>query len=67
MSCGNWPFKVNAVDPGYTKTDFNEHRGHGTVADAGRRVVKYALIDNDGPTGGYFSEENDPVAGSIPW
>lgn len=59
--------KVNAVCPGFTKTDFNGHRGTGTVEDAGKRVVKYALIDNDGPTGKFFSEENNPVTGEIPW
>lgn len=60
-------FKVNAVCPGFTKTDFNGHRGTGTVEDAGKRVVKYALIDNDGPTGKFFSEENNPATGEIPW
>lgn len=60
-------FKVNAVDPGFTKTDFNHHHGTGTVEDAGARVVKYALIGQDGPTGKYFSEEINPETGDIPW
>jgi NAD(P)-dependent dehydrogenase (short-subunit alcohol dehydrogenase family) len=60
-------FKVNAICPGYTKTDFNGHRGHGTVEDAGKRIVKYALINKDGPTGKFFSEENNPETGKIPW
>jgi len=60
-------FKVNAVCPGYTKTDFNGHRGLGTVDDAGKRILKYALIDKDGPTGKFFSEENNPKTGEIPW
>ncbi len=60
-------FKVNAVCPGYTKTDFNGHRGDGTVEDAGKRIVKYALIDKDGPTGKFFSEENNPMTGEVPW
>ncbi len=63
----NTNFKVNAICPGYTKTDFNGHRGHGTVEDAGKRIMKYALIDNDGPTGKFFSEENNPATGEIPW
>lgn len=37
-------FKVNAICPGYTKTDFNGHHGPGMVEDAGKRIVKYALI-----------------------
>ena len=60
-------FKVNAVCPGFTKTDFNGHRGPGTVEVAGKRIVKYALIDKEGPTGKFFSEENNPVTGEIPW
>ncbi|RBL89768.1 SDR family oxidoreductase [Chitinophaga flava] len=63
----NTRFKVNAVCPGYTKTDFNGHRGTGTVKSAGNRIVKYALIDNDGPTGKFFSEENNPETEEIPW
>jgi NAD(P)-dependent dehydrogenase (short-subunit alcohol dehydrogenase family) len=60
-------FKINAVCPGYTKTDFNGHRGSGSVEDAGKRILKYALIDKDGPTGKFFSEENNPETGAIPW
>lgn len=60
-------FKVNAVCPGYTKTDFNGHRGPGKVEDAGKRILKYALVDKNGPTGKFFSEENNPVTGEIPW
>lgn len=60
-------FKVNAVCPGFTKTDFNGHRGTGTVEDAGKRIVKYALIDKDGATGKFFSEENNPDTGEISW
>ena len=63
----NTNFKVNAVCPGFTNTDFNRHLGPGTVKDAGTRIVKYALIDNDGPTGKFFSEENNPETGEIPW
>lgn len=63
----NTSFKVNAICPGYTKTDFNGHRGTGTLEDAGKRIVKYALIGNDGPTGKFLSEENNPETGEIPW
>ncbi|MEP7197791.1 MAG: SDR family NAD(P)-dependent oxidoreductase, partial [Saprospiraceae bacterium] len=60
-------FKVNAICPGFTKTDFNGHRGTGTLEDAGKRIIKYALIDKNGPTGKFFSEENNPDTGEIPW
>jgi NAD(P)-dependent dehydrogenase (short-subunit alcohol dehydrogenase family) len=63
----NTSFKVNAVCPGFTKTDFNGHRGTGTLEDAGKRIVKYALIDKEGPTGKFFSEENNPATGEVPW
>ena len=61
------PFKVNAVDPGFTATDFNEHRGTGTVPDAAARIVKYAVVDENGPTGQYFSDDNSPETGVSPW
>lgn len=60
-------FKVNAVSPGFTKTDFNNNRGTGTVGDAGKRIVKYAVIDKNGPTGKFFCEETNPETGEIPW
>ena len=60
-------FKVNMVDPGFVATDFNNHRGFGTVEEAGTRIAKYALIGEDGPTGRYFSEEFNPETGEIPW
>ncbi len=59
--------KVNMVDPGFTKTDFNNHLGTGTVEDAAKRITKYALIHNNGPTGKFFSEELYPETGECPW
>jgi NAD(P)-dependent dehydrogenase (short-subunit alcohol dehydrogenase family) len=61
------PFKVNAVDPGFTSTDFNQHRGTGSVEEAAARLVKYAVIGTDGPTGKFISEEHNPKTGDIPW
>jgi NAD(P)-dependent dehydrogenase (short-subunit alcohol dehydrogenase family) len=60
-------FKINAVDPGYTATDFNQHRGTGSIHDAAARIVKYATIGNDGPTGQFFSDDNNPETGVSPW
>lgn len=60
-------FKINAVCPGYTKTDFTNHLGTGTVEEAGKRIIKYALIDHNGPTGKFFSEEANPLTAEIPW
>lgn len=61
------PFKVNAVDPGYTATDFNHHSGPGSVPDAAARVVKAAVLGPDGPTGQFFSDDNAPETGISPW
>ncbi|WP_316781487.1 SDR family oxidoreductase [Pedobacter antarcticus] len=60
-------FKVNAVDPGYTATDFNNHTGPGSVPDAAARVVKAAVLGADGPTGQFFSDDNAPETGISPW
>jgi len=59
-------FKVNAVCPGYTKTEFTGYNG-GDVEEAGKRIVKYALLDKDGVTGTFISEETNPETGVIPW
>jgi NAD(P)-dependent dehydrogenase (short-subunit alcohol dehydrogenase family) len=60
-------FKVNAVDPGYTATDFNNHSGPGSVPDAAARVVKAATLGQDGPSGQFFSDDNAPETGISPW
>jgi NAD(P)-dependent dehydrogenase (short-subunit alcohol dehydrogenase family) len=61
------PFKVNAVCPGFVATDFNGHRGTGTVQEGGYRISKYAMIGNDGPTGKFIAEEYNPETGETPW
>ncbi|MDJ1496187.1 SDR family oxidoreductase [Cytophagaceae bacterium DM2B3-1] len=60
-------FKINAVDPGYTATDFNHHSGPGTIPDAAARVVKAATFGPDGPTGQFFSDDNSPETGISAW
>lgn len=54
--------RVNAVDPGYTATDFNRNQGHKTVAEGAEIIVRMACIDGSGPTGAYVDD-----AGPIPW
>lgn len=61
------PFKVNAVDPGYTATDFNNHSGPGSVPEAAARVVKAATLGADGPTGQFYSDDNNPETGISAW
>lgn len=43
--------RVNASDPGYTATDFNNYGGHQTVAEGTDATVALALLGPDGPTG----------------
>ncbi|WP_045690441.1 SDR family NAD(P)-dependent oxidoreductase [Hymenobacter sp. AT01-02] len=59
-------FKVNAVDPGQTATDFTGHQG-GAVTDAARFVTQYATIGADGPTGKYFSRDAPAGETESPW
>jgi NAD(P)-dependent dehydrogenase (short-subunit alcohol dehydrogenase family) len=54
--------RINSVDPGFTATDFNEHRGTQTVEEGAEAIVRYAQIPIDGPTGGFF-DRNGPE----PW
>ncbi|PSK93522.1 SDR family oxidoreductase [Taibaiella chishuiensis] len=61
------PFKVNAVCPGYTQTDFTGHQGTSTPEEAGQRIAKYALIAEDGPTAKFISEEYFPEPAACPW
>ena len=61
------PFKVNAISPGFIKTDFNENRGTGKVEDAAPRIIKYAMIGDDGPTGKFFAEDANSEMSEIPW
>jgi NAD(P)-dependent dehydrogenase (short-subunit alcohol dehydrogenase family) len=55
-------FKVNAVNPGHTATAFNNYGGTKSAEDAAEVIVKYALLDDDGPTGKFFSDEEE-----TPW
>jgi len=60
-------FKVNAIDPGYTATDFNHHNGPGTVENAANFIIKHSLTDENGPTGKFFSNDIEDETGISPW
>ncbi len=53
--------RINAVDPGYTATDLNAHRGTQTLEEGAEIIVAMAQIGPDGPTGGYF-DRHGPVS-----
>jgi len=55
--------KVNAVSPGFTKTNLNEYAGTQTVEEGAREVVRVALVGPDSPTGKFTRWENE----TIPW
>jgi NAD(P)-dependent dehydrogenase (short-subunit alcohol dehydrogenase family) len=48
--------RINSVDPGFTATDFNQHRGTQSVEEGAVAIVRYALVAPDGPTGGFFDK-----------
>jgi NAD(P)-dependent dehydrogenase (short-subunit alcohol dehydrogenase family) len=54
--------RINAVDPGYTATDLNAHRGTQTIGEGAEVIVAMAQAGPDGPTGGYFDRK-----GPVPW
>lgn len=49
--------KINAADPGYTATDMNGHTGYRTVEQAAEAPVRLATLGPDGPTAGYFFDD----------
>ena len=55
--------KVNAVSPGYTKTNLNAYSGTQTVEEGAREAVRVALLGRDGPTGKFTRWQNE----TIPW
>ena len=54
--------KVNTIHPGYVKTDLNGGEGEIDIPTGARTSVRLALIDDAGPNGGYFYQEQ-----SLPW
>jgi NAD(P)-dependent dehydrogenase (short-subunit alcohol dehydrogenase family) len=54
--------RINAVEPGFTKTDLNGNTGIQTVEQGAEIIVRMAQVGPDGPTGGFFAAH-----GSLPW
>jgi NAD(P)-dependent dehydrogenase (short-subunit alcohol dehydrogenase family) len=55
--------KVNAVSPGYTKTNLNNYTGTETVREGAAEAVRVALLGPDGPTGTFTHAK----LGTLPW
>jgi NAD(P)-dependent dehydrogenase (short-subunit alcohol dehydrogenase family) len=61
------PFKVNAIDPGYTATDFNHHSGPGSVESAAAFIIKHTFTDENAQTGQFFSNDIEDESEVSPW
>lgn len=55
--------KVNAVSPGFVKTNLNNYVGTETVQEGAREAVRVALLGPDGPTGKFTHAK----LGTLPW
>jgi NAD(P)-dependent dehydrogenase (short-subunit alcohol dehydrogenase family) len=56
------PILVNSVSPGYVKTDLTGGTGNLTPAEAAITPVRFALLDENGVSGGFFDAD-----GEEPW
>lgn len=56
------PLKINTVHPGLVKTRMGGDKGELTPEEGAKTAVRYATIDADGPTGGFFYMDN-----TLPW
>ncbi len=54
--------KVNAVHPGYVKTEMNQGGGMMEIPDGARSSVQMALLDDDGPSGSFTH-----LGETLPW
>ncbi len=55
--------KVNAVSPGFTRTNLNNYTGTQTVEEGAAEAVRVALLGPDGPTGTFTHAK----LGTLPW
>jgi NAD(P)-dependent dehydrogenase (short-subunit alcohol dehydrogenase family) len=54
--------RINAVEPGFTKTDLNWNTGRQTVEQGAEIIARTAQMRPDDPTGRYFDAD-----GALPW
>lgn len=55
--------KVNAISPGFTKTNLNNYAGTESVEEGAREAVRVALLGPDAPTGTF----SHATLGTLPW
>ncbi|MET8862832.1 SDR family NAD(P)-dependent oxidoreductase [Nonomuraea sp. NPDC004580] len=56
------PIKVNAVDPGWVRTDINQGAGIKSAEQGAAPILVMAFLDADGPTAAFVQDE-----GPLPW
>jgi NAD(P)-dependent dehydrogenase (short-subunit alcohol dehydrogenase family) len=65
------PVKVNAANPGYTDTDFNDHRGFRSAAEGAEPSVYLATLPDEGPSGTFWGHiwqtDGNGGYGTLPW
>ena len=54
--------RINAVEPGFTKTDLNWNTGRQTVDQGAQVISRIAQLGPEDPTGAYFDAD-----GALPW
>ncbi|MGI8608458.1 MAG: hypothetical protein ACR2MY_04405 [Candidatus Dormibacteria bacterium] len=54
--------RFNAVDPGYSATNLNGHRGTQTVEQGTDAIVRLATVKDASPSGTFIDS-----AGEVPW
>ena len=58
---GDGPIKVNSASPGWVRTEMGGPNAERTVEEGADTPVWLALLEADGPTGGFF-EDRKPIA-----
>jgi len=54
--------KVNSAAPGHVATDFNNFKGIRTPEEGAAIAIRLAMLDENGPTGGFLNDD-----GTITW
>jgi len=56
------PVKINAVHPGWLRTEMGGEQAPMSIEDGARTVIRYATLGEEGPTGGFFFRDE-----RVPW